>query len=62
MGDRRRRIRKAAARGETAEDHCAYGHEFTSENTSVLKSGERRCKTCKREAAARRRKARKAAT
>jgi hypothetical protein len=29
--------------------HCVHGHEFTVENTRVLKSGTRICRACKRE-------------
>jgi hypothetical protein len=28
--------------------HCKRGHEFTAENTSVSRKGERNCRTCKR--------------
>lgn len=28
--------------------HCKWGHEFTSENTQIVKSGSRRCRTCER--------------
>ena len=35
--------------------HCSKGHAFSEENTYVTKTGSRQCKTCKREAKARRR-------
>lgn len=31
--------------------HCKFGHEFTPENTALLKAGERLCRTCHRERA-----------
>jgi hypothetical protein len=33
-----------------ARTHCKRGHEFTPENTGVATRGNRRCKTCDREA------------
>ena len=29
-----------------APTHCVHGHEFTAENTNVLKDGRRQCRTC----------------
>ena len=36
--------------------HCPKGHEYTTENTSIKKSGSRRCKACHAEYARRKRK------
>lgn len=41
--------------------HCGRGHELTPENTQVRKDGYRVCKTCTRDAAPRRRQAKKLA-
>jgi len=34
--------------------HCKNGHEFTEENTSILRNGERRCRQCSRDGMRRR--------
>lgn len=30
------------------QTHCAHGHEFTTENTKIRKTGARACRTCMR--------------
>ncbi len=37
---------KAAA--NAAKTHCMHGHEFTAENTVIMKSGSRSCRECGR--------------
>lgn len=34
-----------------AKTHCAHGHEFTLENTAILKDSSRSCRACARKAA-----------
>ena len=31
------------------KSHCKHGHEFTTENTRISRSGSRKCRTCDRE-------------
>lgn len=35
-----------------SKTHCPQGHEYTKKNTTKLKSGRRRCRTCAREQSA----------
>ncbi|WP_420710813.1 HNH endonuclease [Streptomyces sp. CCM_MD2014] len=41
--------------GRENQTHCRNGHEYSPDNTRVSESGARRCITCKREGASRRR-------
>lgn len=40
--------------------HCVRGHEYTPDNTIVIKGGRRNCKTCSREATTRHREGKRA--
>lgn len=44
------RVNTLRGRGPAAENlrksHCLKGHEFTSENTQIMKNGGRRCRAC----------------
>jgi hypothetical protein len=48
--------------GNSRKTHCANGHEFSAENTHVELRGTRACRACNREAAARYRHRKAAAT
>lgn len=57
VGDQVANMRDARAKGRTggfaaenaAKTHCVNGHEYTPENTKLLRGGRRDCWTCQRE-------------
>lgn len=51
IGTQADNIRDCAAKGRMAgqqQTHCKHGHEFTPENTRVVRIGQRECWECKR--------------
>lgn len=52
--------RRGAALARRSRTHCLRGHEFTPENTYIMRNGGRNCRACYRAYDARRRAAKKA--